>query len=57
MGFFVLTPPGANERAIEEAGLLLDRAEDRSDAVVRLGARMHAVRERYRSEIIRSNGI
>ena len=56
MGFFMLTPPGANERAIEEAGLLLDRAEDRSDAVVRLGGRMRALRERYRTEILPLEG-
>jgi len=33
MGFFMVTPPGANERAIEAAGLRLERAEDRSGAV------------------------
>jgi len=56
MGFFVLTPPGGNERAIEEAGLLLERAEDRSNAVVRLGARMRAARDRHRDQILPLEG-
>jgi hypothetical protein len=56
MGFFVLTPAGANERAIEEVGLVLERAEDRSDPVARLGARMRAARQRYRTEILSLEG-
>jgi SAM-dependent methyltransferase len=56
MGYFMLTPPGANERAIEEAGLVLERAEDRSDAVASVGARMRAARERYRRELVPLEG-
>ena len=56
MGFFVLTPPGANERAIEAAHLELLRAEDRSDAVVEVGLRMRAARDRYRDELIAREG-
>jgi SAM-dependent methyltransferase len=56
MGFFLLTPPGGNERAIEEAGLVLERAEDRSDAVATAGAGMRAARERYRDEIVPLEG-
>lgn len=56
MGFFVLTPIGANERAIEAAGLELLRAEDRSDAVAAVGGRMRSARERYRKELIRVEG-
>src|SRR5262245_49551938 len=47
MGFFVVTPVGSNERAIEAAGLELQRAENRSGAVVEVGSRMRAARERY----------
>jgi SAM-dependent methyltransferase len=56
MGFFVLSPPGANERAIEEAGLVLERAEDRSEAVASVGARMRAARERYRIDLVPLEG-
>ncbi len=56
MGFFVLTPPGANERAIEEAGLVLERSEDRSEAVASVGARMRAARERYRTDLVALEG-
>lgn len=56
MGFFVLTPPGDNERAIGDAGLILERAEDRSDAVAVAGAGMRAARERYREEILPLEG-
>ncbi|MDP9327059.1 MAG: methyltransferase domain-containing protein [Actinomycetota bacterium] len=56
MGFFVLTPPGGNERAIEDAGLILERAEDRSDAVATAGAGMRAARDRYREEVLPLEG-
>lgn len=56
MGFFTITPPGANERAIVDAGLVLERAEDRSDAVVDVAGRMRAGRERYRDELVASEG-
>ncbi|MBA3691082.1 MAG: methyltransferase domain-containing protein [Actinobacteria bacterium] len=56
MGFFVLTPVGGNERAIEEAGLILERAEDRSDAVSSAGAGMREARDRYRDEIVPLEG-
>jgi SAM-dependent methyltransferase len=56
MGFFVLSPPWANERAIEEAGLVLERSEDRSDAVASIGARMRSARERYRGDLVALEG-
>ena len=56
MGFFVLTPMGANELAIDSAGLELLRAEDRSEAVAEVGGRMPAARGRYRDELIPIEG-
>jgi SAM-dependent methyltransferase len=56
MGFFVVTPVGANERAIDAAGLELERAEDRSQAVAEVGGRMRAARKRYRNELIATEG-
>jgi SAM-dependent methyltransferase len=56
MGFFILTPPGANERAIEEAGLVLERAEDRSEAIALIGSRMRAARNRYRTDLVPLEG-
>lgn len=56
MGYFVLTPPGENERAIEEAGLTIERAEDRSDAVTAVATRMFAARERHRETLVPLEG-
>lgn len=56
MGHFVLTPVGLNERAIVAAGLDLVRSEDRSDAVAEVGGRLRAARERYRNELIATEG-
>lgn len=56
MGFFMVTPPCANERAIEGAGLVLERAEDRSKAVADVGGRMRAARDRYRDDLIAAEG-
>jgi SAM-dependent methyltransferase len=56
MGYFVVTPVGSNERAIEAAGLDLVRSEDRSDAVAEVGGRLRAARERYRNELIATEG-
>src|SRR5438874_378444 len=38
------------------AGLVLERAEDRSRAVVEVGGRMRAARERYGDEVIAAEG-
>jgi hypothetical protein len=56
MGYFVLTPPGENERAIEEAGLRIERTEDRSDAVTAVATRMFAARERHRESLVPLEG-
>jgi SAM-dependent methyltransferase len=56
MGFFMLTPMGANERAIDAAGLELLRAEDRSTAVAEVGGRLRSARDRYRDELIPIEG-
>jgi SAM-dependent methyltransferase len=56
MGFFMVTPPGANQRAIDAAGLVLERAEDRSGPVAEVGGRMRAARDRHRDEVIAAEG-
>ena len=56
MGYFTITPPGANERVIADAGLVLERAEDRSEAVVDVGGRMWSARARERSELVATEG-
>ena len=56
MGFFVLTPVGGNESAIEAAGLEILRPEDRSSAVAEVGSRMRAAREHDRDELIAVEG-
>ena len=52
MGFFMVTLPGANERAIEAAGLVLEPDEDRSRAVVEVGGRMRAAATQSMSDIV-----
>jgi SAM-dependent methyltransferase len=43
-GFFLFVPPGLNEKAIADAGLLLQASEDHTDATATIAARWHAAR-------------
>lgn len=45
-GFFLFVPPGANESALEAAGLRMLRCEDRTGSVANIAARWHASRAR-----------
>jgi SAM-dependent methyltransferase len=55
-GFFLFVPPGANEAAIEGAGLALLRCEDRTSAVFEIAERGHAVRARHAEALRREEG-
>jgi hypothetical protein len=49
---FEFTPPGENERLIQEAGFDLEVSRDVTDNVVDLSKRWREARERYRDEAI-----
>jgi SAM-dependent methyltransferase len=44
IGFFLVVPPGFDEKAIEAAGLILLKCEDRTAATAEVAARLHAAR-------------
>jgi SAM-dependent methyltransferase len=55
-GYFVFTPPGVNERLIEQAGLRLVSASDSSHSVVELSQRWHMARAKRREPLTRLEG-
>ncbi len=55
-GPFTVVPPGANENAIETAGLALLRREDTTGAVAILASRWFETREQLSSELIKEEG-
>ena len=55
-GFVLLVPPGVNEEAIRDAGLILVRSEDRTAAVAELADRWHAARVRHAAALEREKG-
>jgi SAM-dependent methyltransferase len=56
IGFYVFSPPGENERLIQEAGLRLITVSDTTEKAAGLARRWHDARERYKDELIRSEG-
>jgi SAM-dependent methyltransferase len=56
-GFRLIVPPGLNETAIEAAGLILLRREDRTAAIAEIASRWHAIRLRYAAELEREEGV
>jgi len=55
-GFFLVVPPGLNEKAIEAAGLTLLLCEDRTAATSEIAARWHAARLRRADVLQREEG-
>jgi SAM-dependent methyltransferase len=56
-GFRLIVPPGFNETAIETAGLILLRREDRTTATAEIAARWHAARLRHAAVLEREEGV
>jgi SAM-dependent methyltransferase len=56
VGFHLLVPPGANEKAIEAAGLTLVRQEDRTAAVAEIAERWHLARSRRAAALVAEEG-
>jgi SAM-dependent methyltransferase len=56
IGFFLLVPPGLNEAAIEIAGLVLLKCEDRTAATADVAACLHAARAHRAAALEREEG-
>jgi SAM-dependent methyltransferase len=55
-GFFLFVPPGLNEKALEAAGLGLERADDRTAAIAEIAASWHGTRLRRAEALERQEG-
>jgi SAM-dependent methyltransferase len=56
IGLFLVVPPGLDEEAIETAGLILLRREDRTAATAEVAGRLHAARARRAAAQEREEG-
>jgi len=56
LGFYLVVPPGLNEKAIAAAGLTLLRYEDRTAAAAEIAGRWHDVRARRRDRLEKEEG-
>jgi SAM-dependent methyltransferase len=56
-GTFLLAPSGLNEQAVEAAGLILRRCEDRTEATADIAARWHAARDRNADDLLKQEGV
>jgi SAM-dependent methyltransferase len=56
IGFFLVVPPGLDDKAIEAAGLILLKREDRTGATADVAARLHAARTRRAAALQREEG-
>jgi SAM-dependent methyltransferase len=56
IGFFLLVPPGLNERVIEATRLILLQRQDRTAATAEIAARLHAGRARRAAALAREEG-
>jgi hypothetical protein len=56
VGYFLFTPPGVNERLIEEAGLVLGRREDVTENAAVVSKRWHEARAEDREAMVKIEG-
>jgi 2-polyprenyl-3-methyl-5-hydroxy-6-metoxy-1,4-benzoquinol methylase len=56
-GTFLLAPPGLNERAIEEAGFVLQNVENKTQRVAEIASRWHSARARYVDELLKQESL
>ena len=56
IGFFLVVPSGLDEQAIEAAGLILLKREDRTAATAEVAARLHDARARRAAALEREEG-
>jgi len=56
IGYYNFSPPGENERLIEQAGFRLLKSSDTTSHAARIAKRWHDARERRKSELIAAEG-
>ena len=56
IGFFLFTPPGHNERLLEECGLRVTRVRDVTEAVASVSGRWHDARASRRDRLVSLEG-
>jgi len=56
IGLFLFTPPGVNERLIENAGLHLIKKQDVTDNAALVSGRWHQARERHKRALMQLEG-
>jgi|SRR3974390_1821706 len=56
IGFYLYSPPGVNERLLEQARFRLLRTEDTTERAAQIAERRHAAREKRKTELIKLEG-
>jgi ubiquinone/menaquinone biosynthesis C-methylase UbiE len=56
IGYYVYSPPGENERLIQEAGFRLIRASDTTESAARIAKRWHEAREKTKKKLVALEG-
>ena len=56
IGFYVYSPPGENERLIEQAGFRQIRKTDTTESAARVAKRWHDAREKRKEELVAAEG-
>jgi ubiquinone/menaquinone biosynthesis C-methylase UbiE len=56
IGYYVYSPPGENERLIEQAGFRQTRAVDTTESAAHISKKWHEARERRRKELVALEG-
>jgi SAM-dependent methyltransferase len=56
IGFYVYSPPGENERLIEQAGFRQTRATDTTESAARIAKQWHQAREGRKQELVAIEG-
>jgi SAM-dependent methyltransferase len=56
IGFYVFSPPGENDRIIEQAGFRLIQVTDTTENAARIAMRWHQAREKRREALVAAEG-
>jgi len=56
IGFYVYSPPGENERLIEQAGFRLIHVTDTTESAARIAKQWHQAREKRKKELVALEG-
>jgi len=56
IGFYVFSPPGENERLMQQAGFRVIAATDTTDSAASIARKWRDAREKYKDELIKAEG-